>query len=381
LSSLILDPRVLDASTVIPKPTQSIFMPIAVEGMKDAAGTAVVATPASFSSIDQVNTAFGPASTLARIINAILNRGAGPVIGVASATATTPTLAQRQAAWALLESDRTVRLRLTDSEVQTDIVALAVSCANANLLFNKQVALMGMPSGTAKAALISAATAIAAGGLDPATRSVLVGPGVYDETGVLRGGSFAAAAVAAEIAKNADPTNDLDLWPLPLLTGTEIDSAGLSVFRRKVVAGVAVDDYEDLLQGGVSPVQPSRVPGGAATTHLRTTYMTSGIYDSLYTRIIVDQVFIDVREYIYASNFLRAPNSDTTRARIASGVTALLNERDQWISPVIQSDGTKGYNVSVTPSVDNRQVTIGYEGTVIRGISTVKVAANLTIPL
>lgn len=314
----------------------------------------------------------------------MLNRGAAPVIAAASAKGTLPTLAQRQAVWEKFESDLTVRLRLTDSEVQADLVGLAQSAANADLLYNKQIAIGGMPTGTSKANLITAATAIAGGApqtLNSATRFVLVAPGVYDGGGVLRGGSFGAACVAAEIAKNSDPTNDLDLWIVPMLTSIELDSSGLPVFRRKVVSGTAVDDYEDLLQGGVSPLQPSRVPGGVATTHLRTVYTTNGAYDALYTRVIVDQVFIDVRDYIYDSNFFRAPNSERTRERIRSGVTAILTERGEWIATVTQPDGTQGYNVSVTSSADNRQVTVGYEGIVRRGISTIKVAANLTIPV
>lgn len=381
MSSLMLDPRVLDASNLIPKPTQAIYLPVGVEGQMDNVGTAAIATPYSFTRVDSVNDAFGPASSLTRVIKALLDRGAGPVVGIASAKGSTPILSARQTAWEKLESDETIRLRLTDSEVQADLVALAISAANADLLYNKQIALAGMPAGTSKANLITAATAISGGAITQGSRAVLVGPGVYDSAGTLRGGSFAAAVVAAEVAQNSDPTNDLDLWDLPLLTGIEIDANGMPIFRRKVVAGVAVDDYEDLLQGGVSPLQPSRTPGGVSTTHLRTVYATNGTYDSLYTRIIVDQVFIDVKAYIYASNYLRAVNSEATRARIKSGVEALLNERNQWIKPVAQADGTLGYNVSVTSSLDERQVTVGYEGIVRRGISTVKVAANLTIPI
>lgn len=384
MSSLLLDPRVLDASNLTPKATSPIYLPIGIEGQMDNAGAAAVATPASFSRADEANAAFGPASKLAILINAILTAGAGPVIAVASAKGTTPTLVQRQTAWAILESDETVRLRLTGSETQAELVALAQSAANADLLFNKQIAIVGMPTGTTKAALITAAASIAGGPPQVpsyATRAVLVGPGVYDNVGTLRGGSYAAAVVAAEIAKNADPTNDLDLWNIPSLTAVEIDSAGLPIFRRKVVTGAAVDDYEDLLQAGVSPLQPARVAGGVATTHLRTVYTTSGSYDNLYTRIIVDQVFIDVKNYLMNSNFLRRPNSEITRAQIKSGVTARLTERSEWIKPIEQGDGSLGYNVSVTSSPDNRQVTVGYEGEVRRGISTILVAANLTIPI
>jgi len=356
-------------------------MPIGVEGQADSAGSANVATPMVINRIDEANTAFGPASTLTAIITQVLNAGAGPVVGIASAKGTVPTLVQRQAAWAAQESDINIRIRLTGSELQSDLAALAVSCANANLVYNKQVAFGGLPSATTKAALTTAATAIAAGGTDAASRFCLVAPGVYDATGTLRGGSFAAAVVAAEVAKNSDPGNDLDLWQIPLYTAIEKDATGLDVFRRKVVSGAAVNDYEDLLQGGVSPLQPSVVAGGIMTTHLRTTYITNSSWDNLYTRVIVDQLFLDVKGYILQQNFLRAGNTTATRARIKSGVEAMLQARNNWVNPVTQADGSQGYNVSVTPSADQRQVTVGYEGIVVRGINTVKVAANLSIPV
>jgi len=341
-------------------------------------GTANVAVPYVINRLDEASAAFGSDSSLYLMIKVLLDRGAGPVLAVASGT-TTPTLVQRQTAWEKLESDENARIRLTDSMVQSDLVALATSCSNANLIYNKQICFVGMASGTTKANLITAAGAIAAAGTDAATRAVLIAPGVYDDTGVLRGGNFAAAAVAAEVAKNSDPGNDLDLWDILLLTAIEKDGSGLPVFRRKVVSGAPINDYEDLLQGGVSPLQPSRVSGGVSTTHMRTTYTTNTAWDNLYTRIIVDQIFLDVKAYIYDNNYFRSGNTDVTRQRMKSGVEAVLLERQTWISPVQQPDGTFGYNVSVTPSPDMRQVTIGYEGVVVRGIQTVKVAGNLTI--
>jgi hypothetical protein len=378
VSSLQLDPGVIDASTLTPRQTSAIYLPIGIEGQADNVGTGVVATPVVISRNDQAEAIIGPAATnvLSRHVQAMINAGAGPIKVVISAKGTTPTVGQRQTAWATLESDTQVRLRLTDSAVQSDLVALAASASSANLVYNKQVAILGMPSGTAKAALISAAAAIASG---DQSRAVLVAPGVYDSAGVLRSGNYAAAVVAAEVAKNADPAMDLDLWNIPNITGVELDTAGLPVFRRKIVTGAAVNDYEDLLDAGVSPLQPSRVPGGVMTTHLRTTYITNTQWDNLYTRIIVDQIFLDVKAYILDNNFLRAGNTDATRARIASGVDALLKERSAWISPIVQGDGTTGYGVIVTASPDLRQVTVGYQGTVVRGINTVQVAANLTI--
>ena len=386
MSSTLYDPRVLDASSLTPRASSPIYLPIAVEGQADNDGSATINVLYAISRYDEAQSTFGVASKLTAVIAEVLNRGAGPVIGVASKKGTAPLLTDRQAAWALLESNTDARIRLTDSETQADLVALATSCANADLLFNKQIAIVGMPSGTSKANLVTAASAIAAAttpALSPSpagTRAVLVGPGVYDQSGTLRGGSVAAAAIAAEVAKNADPSNDLDLWTVPLLTGIEKAASGLPIFRRSVVSGAAVNDYEDLLQAGVSPLQPSRVAGGVDTTHLRTVYTVNTTYDNLYTRIIVDQVFIDVRDYILDQKFLQRGNTASVRARMQSGVEALLTERQSWISPVVQPDGSLGYNVTVVPSSDQRQVTVGYQGTVVRGMSTVKVAANLSIP-
>lgn len=374
----MLDPSVIDASSLTPRQTSAIYLPIGIEGQADNDGSAVVATPYTVSRLDQAISLFGAASTLTLLVSAVLDRGAGPVLAIASAKGTAPTLPQRQTAWAALESDPNVRIRLSGTMVQSEINSLAASAVNANAIYNKQVAIAGMPAGTSKAGLIAAASAITAAN---ASRLVLVGPGVYDTSGVLRDGNYAAACVAAEIAKNADPSNDLDLWPIQGLTGIESDGTGRPVFMRRVVAGTAVDDFEDLLQAGVSPLQTARVGGGVQTTHLRTAYVTDGTYDNLYTRIIVDQIFLDVKNYILDNNYLRLGNTEGTRARIKSGVEALLAERASWISTVTQPDGTQGYAVTVESSPDNRQVTVGYQGTVVRGISTIQVAANLTIPV
>ena len=378
-----LFPAVVDASTLGQKLSSPIYLPIGIEGQMDNAGDATIGTLYSIVRTDQAVQKFGAASAsrLTTLINALLARGAGPVIAVASAKGTAPTLVQRQAAWALLESDPNVRIRLTDSVTQADLVALATSCANAALINHKQVAFVGMAAGTTKAALIAAATAIAASGKEGATRTVLVGPAAYDDLGTLQDGGYAAMSVAAEVAKNGDPSNDLDLYQLPLLTAIEKDAAGMPIFREKVVSGVAVNDYEDLLQGGVSPLMTPPITGtsGVAISHLRTVYTTDTTHDALMTRIIEDQIFIDVKNYVLSGGFLQQGNTDATRKRIQSGVDAILHERIAWLNPLPQADGTLGYGVAVTSSVDQRQVTVSYSGQIVRGIQTVQVTGNLSI--
>jgi hypothetical protein len=377
MSSVLDYPQVIDSGTLRQKVTAPIYLPIGIEGQADPVGTATVGTLYSIGRPDEADTLFGAASALARLVKQVLNRGAGPVVAVASVkSATLPTLAERQAAWEKFESDEQIRIRLTDSLVQADHVALADSCENADLIYNKQFAVVGMTTGQSKANLIAAATAISS------KRAVLIAPGVYDDGGVIRDGAYAASAVAAEIAKNADPSNDLDLWPVPLLSGVEKGADGLPVFRRKVVAGSPVNDYEELLDGGVSPLQPTRLgAGGVTTTHLRTTFTTDTTFDALATRIIVDQIFIDVKEWCYAGNFFRMGNTQPVRDQIQSGVVAILTERAAWIEPVQQPDGTLGYNVAVEPSANMKQVIISYEGIVVRGIQTIAISANLSIPV
>jgi len=97
------------------------------------------------------------------------------------------------------------------------------------------------------------------------------------------------------------------------------------------------------------------------------------------TRIIVDQVFVLVRDYCVNFNQLRKGNTSTTRAQLKSGIEALLGTLSTWIQPVTLGDGTEGYDVQVSASPDQRQQIVSYRGEVVRGVQTIVVAANLTI--
>jgi hypothetical protein len=370
-----LFPEVVDATSLIAKPTQNIFLPIGIEGEMLNTGDADVGTIYTISTASEGHELFGASSPLAAVIDAALDGGAAPVIAGASANNATPNISERQSVWDDLSSDSRVRLRLTDSVSQSDLVALADSCEQAELVNNKQIAIMGMQTGTDLAGYTAAATAIAS------SRGVLIAPSVYDLNGNLKTGTFAAAIVASVLAANSDLSNDLDLSNLPLLTGIERDANGNPLFRNKVSGGVKVNEFETLLQGGVSPLAPGILPGTVQITHLRTTFTASGAYDALATRLIVDQLFVDVRDYVLSSGFLRRANTESNRNALAAAVTALLEERSSWVQPVPQSNDTVGYGVSVISSVDNRQVTVSYQGKVVRGIQTVLVAPVLTIPV
>lgn len=378
MASTQLFPQVIDASTLGSKLTSPIYLPIGIEGVAASAGSGAIGQIYTIRTPSEADSILGATSRLAQLVKFMLTRGAAPVYaGISSKT--TATLSDRQAIWDAMASEPTIRVRLTDSVTQADLVALGTNITQAETapVYNKQFGIVGMAAGTTKANLLTAAAAMAN------KRLVLVAPAVYDESSpaVLRDSGFLAAAIAAEVAKNGDPTNDLDRWPIPLLTGIEKDANNFNIFRVKTAGGVGTNDFEDLLQGGVSPVMADPGLGNVLITHLRTTFTTDGTFDSLMTRLIVDQVFVDVRDYVYSSGYFRQPNTETVRNSIKSGVEALLLERRDWIRPKTQNDGTQGYNVMVMSSPDNRQVTVSYEGTVVRGISTIQVAASLDIPV
>lgn len=380
----LLFPEVRDIGSLGAKFSIPYYLPIAVEGQGGTTGTAVVGTVYQINTPSDADTYFGAGSPLNLLLKHLLGRGITPIWAAASVlSATPPTLVQRQAVWATLETMPNIRIRMTDDVAQATLVAHAASCDNAALVFNKQIAFGGMAAGTTKAALIAAAEAI------NSRRSVFVGPGVYDSNGTLLSGVYAAAAVAAAVATNSDISDSLNLFNLPNLNGIEMGANGQPIFTERVVSGVAVNDFEDLLQKGVSPLMTDRDGLGVRITHLRMTYTgtTPGsapidtTYDSLMTRLIVDQIFLDVRQYAYDNKFLRKGNTPKTRDALAAGIDALLNSRSAWIAPVTQADGTPGYAVSIIPSTDLRSVTIQYQGVVIRGLETINVDAELTIPV
>jgi hypothetical protein len=373
MSSTQLYPEVIDATQLGARFSQPLYLPIGVEGQGGAAATGTIGQVYTISRASDADDKFGVASPLTNLVRFVLSRGVSPIKAVMSVKGTTaPTEAEREAAWSALESDEAIRIRLTDSTTQSDLVAMADSAEQADQLYNKQISIMGMATGADKTALVAAATAIAS------KRAVLVGPGIYDSNGTLLSGAFSAAAVACEVAKNADIADDLDTFVIPGFLGIEKDAQGNPMFRRKVVTGTVVNEFEDLLDGGVSPLQQPPA-GGIAITHLRMTFTTDSTFDALMTRLIVDQLFIDVRDYLRSNNYLRRGNTQRTRDDIRAGVQALLAERGAWVLPKVQADGTTGYNVGVTSSPDNRQVIVSYEGILVRGIQTILIAASLEI--
>jgi hypothetical protein len=369
-----LYPEVRDTSSLTGVLNLDQFLPMGIEGQKDAGGTQAIATPVLVTDPATVDTLFGPASNLAALIKFVLAQGINYVWAVASSSGVTPTLVQRQAAWQLLEENPDVRIRLTDSEAQADLVGLATSCAQAEAIQNKQFAFGGLAVPTTLTAMTAAAGAIGS------KRFVLVGPGYYDENGVLRSGRYSAARVACEVARNADITDDLDLVDLARSSGIEKEpTTGMPLLRYR--AGVTpTNNFQTALAGGVSPLGQDAGSGLAQIIHLRTTYITDSTYDALQTLLIKDELFIRIRKMLLAENFLRVGNTLSNRSYAGALTNSFLIAHGDWVQPVVLPDGTLGYGVTVVPSSDKKKMIITYQGEIVRNTQVIDVGGQLTIP-
>ena len=369
-------PEVVDVSAVSGVFNLDQFLVIGIEGQKDTVGTATVGVRYLISDPSGADSLFGPNSKLAALVKFVLSKGIGFVYAVASASNVAPTLVQRQTAWAVLEETASVRVRLTDSTTQADLVALADSCEYAEGIQNKQFCIVGLATPTTSAALTTAAGAIAS------KRGVLVGPGIYDENGTLLSGAFAAAWVATAVAKNADIADDLDTLPLYGSTGIEKDTGGqMPLFRLHANAGTPINDFDTLLNGGISPLRQG-LGGQAEIVHLRTTWTTDTTYDALMTLLIKDQIFIDIRSLLTGpDNFLRKGNTAHNRSLAAKIVDEYLKAHNDWVQPKFLAAGSDPtYGVTVTASSDLRTMTVTAQGEIVRNTQKIKFNGQWTIP-
>lgn len=368
-------PQIVDESTLSGVFNTTSFFEVGVEGQADNAGSCTVGLPVTVSTAEAANNIFGPSSSLAALVKFLLNRGLDYVVAVASKKGTAPSLGERQTAWAPLEERASLRIRLTDSTTQAVLAALAVSCHNAETIQHKQFAVVGLTGPAVKATSISAAGSI------NHKRCVLVDPGIFDLNGNLQSGAYAAAYAAAEIAKNPDITDSLNLAVIPATSGIEKSTAtGLPIYRLHANGGSPIDDFQDLLSGGVSPFQQS-ADGRASFTHLRTTFKDDDTYDALMTLLIEDGIFLGIKDILLSQKFLRNGNTPSNRSLAAQVVNQYLTANGDKVQKVQLPNGETGYGVSVTPSVDKKAFTVYYTGEVVRGTNVIKINGTLTIPV
>lgn len=369
------NPRIVDQSTLSGVFVADTFLRIGVEGYMAVDGDATAGVPEVVSTAQEAADAFGVTSSLTQLVQFILSRGVNAVTAVASDATADPELDGRQAAWEALADDPGVRVRLTDSTTQADQVALAASCEAAESIDNKQFCLLAMATPSSKATLSSLAAAVAS------KRGVVVGPGVYNTAGTLLGGATLSALVAAEIAKNPDISDSLNTYEIPATAGIEKEAAtGLPLFRLRSNGGTPLDDFQDLLDDGISPIQQA-ASGLAAFTHLRTTWTDDDTFDALQTLLIKDEVFLGIRDNLRANNMLRLPNNSDNRTLAAALTDAYLKSHDDWVEPTLLPTGTTGYGVTTQTFPDNSGFTLFYNGEVVRGTNRINIAGTLQIPV
>jgi len=365
-------PEIRDTSTLTGVFQLDQYLVIGIEGQGDVAGSQAVAIPVYITDSTAADTLFGPASSLSGLVKYVLSQGINGVWAVASAKGSVPTLPARQTAWALLEENPDIRVRLTDSELQADLVALADSCEYAEGIQNKQFGFGGLATPTTLANLTAAATAIMS------KRFVLIGPGHYDTNGVLRGGKWTAARVACEVARNPDITDDLDTLPLAGTLGIERDASSMPVLRLKSGAGTPTNDHATALAAGASTLRQGR-GGQAEITHLRMTFSTDTTYDALQTLLIRDSIFLGLRSALETEKFLRRGNTETNRALAGKLVETWLKGHNDWLEPRTMPNGQLGYGVTVTASPDQRRMIIDYYGQIVRNNQVIDLRGTLTI--
>jgi len=367
-------PEIRDVSTLSGLFFANQFLTVGVEGQSGNGGSADEATAYEVSDVSQAVELFDADSSLTNLIQFLLDRGLNSVWAVSSSNSGTPLLADRQAAWEALDENVDVRIRLTDSETQAVLVALADACEHADKIQHKQFCVVGIATPTTKANLSAAATAIAS------KRAVLVGPGIYDGDGNLLSGHYAAAYAAAEIAKNPDITDDMDGMGIAGTAGIEKDSNELPLFRQRVNGGTPINDFVDLLDDGVSPFAQGR-NGQAEFVHLRMTWTTDDTYDALMTLLIMDETFIQLKAMLLNQKFLRRGNTESNRALAGALTNQWLSTHRDWIEPALLPDGKTGYGVTVTPSDDRKKMTITYFGVIVRNNQKIDINGVLTIPV
>ena len=198
-------------------------------------------------------------------------------------------------AFAALSDEEDVGVMVCDSAAQSVHLNLKAAVESASAARYERIAVVG---GTAEtvAQMVDHAKAI------NSERVVLVGPDIASDDGGTMSAVFAAAAVAAVIAGNTDPS-------------VPINGAELTLFGA---AGKRLSDNEidQLVRGGVTPIET--VGGVSSPVRGITTKTSSGgaadtTWRELTTILIVDEVIPTIRSAL-RTRFARSKNTAQSRA-------------------------------------------------------------------
>lgn len=306
-------------------------------------------------SYDDGITAFGEDSAdqpgMSTLLRLLFDNGASEVFAVRVA-ADAPDYA---AAFALLAEEDDIRFMVCDS---TDIAVhqqLRDSVIAASNTRKERIAVVG-GSGESVTDLVSHAEML------NSERVLLVAPDMIREDGSSLPACFAAAAVAAAIAAQSDPSLPINGLPL----------SGFGGLQTKY----SDNDIDILVRGGVTPLESvSGVvsPIRGITTRTKTGGADDATWRELTTILIIDDVIPTIRDSLRAK-FLRSKNTAQTRGAIRSQVILELENK------VAQQRIDSYSGVSVSPLITDPTVClVDFHFAVAHGLNRIFLTAHITV--
>lgn len=231
--------------------------------------------------------------------------------GTASVVAVAVSGTDYTAAFAALSAREDVKIVVCDSDDKSVQQALRTSVETASAARHERIAVVG-GNGLSVTQLVERAAVL------NSERVVLVGPDVVTQEGAELSGVFAAAAVAAAIAVEEDPS-------IPI-QGAVL--AGLG----DVSVRYSDNEIDTLVRGGVTPLEAvggEVSPVRGVTTRTTTGGVADATWRELTTIMIVDDVIPTLRSSL-RSRFSRSKNTTQSRGAIRSQVVLELeNKRAQ----------------------------------------------------
>ena len=251
-------------------------------------------------------------------------------------------------AFAALSDEEDVGVMVCDSAAQSVHLLLKTAAEDASAARRERIAVIGGSEETV-AQMVNRAKAV------NSERVVLVGPDIASDDGGTMSAVFAAAAVAAVIAGNTDPS-------------VPINGAELTLFGA---AGKRLSDNEidQLVRGGVTPIET--VGGVSSPVRGITTKTSSGgaadtTWRELTTILIVDEVIPTIRSAL-RTRFARSKNTAQSRGAIRSQVVLELEEMKsrEIVDSALKSD----------PTV----CLVEFSFTVAHGLNRIYLTAHITV--
>ena len=250
-------------------------------------------------------------------------------------------------AFAALSDEEDVGVMVCDSAAQSVHLLLKTAAEDASAARRERIAVIGGSEETV-AQMVNRAKAV------NSERVVLVGPDIASDDGGTMSAVFAAAAVAAVIAGNTDPS-------------VPINGAELTLFGA---AGKRLSDNEidQLVRGGVTPIET--VGGVSSPVRGITTKTSSGgaadtTWRELTTILIVDEVIPTIRSAL-RTRFARSKNTAQSRGAIRSQVVLELEEmKSRELVSALKSD----------PTV----CLVEFSFTVAHGLNRIYLTAHITV--